>query len=310
MSPVKRVSVGHEGGSVPPKKIAVVYGGWSSEAEISRKSGKAVASALRKLGYEVVELELTRDIAVKLLELKPDLVFPVLHGHPGEDGTFQGLLEILGIPYVGEGVKTSAVCMDKDYTKRLLKSASIPTPPWITLKRGETLPVEKINSFPVVVKPALEGSSIGLHIVEDIDSLREVVDNLLTKVEKILLEKYIPGREFTVGFVKGEFFEPLEIIPKGGIYDYETKYTAGMADFEPVRDSKLKEKLIKISQQVVDLLEISTISRIDFRLDRTNEELYVLEVNTIPGMTETSLLPKMASLSGYSFGQLMEKLLK
>ena len=292
-----------------PKRIAVVYGGWSSEAEISRKSGKAVAKALKNLGYEVFELELNRNIASELTEIKPDLVFPALHGKPGEDGTFQGLLEIMGIPYAGEGVKTSALCMDKDWTKRILLSAGIDTPDWWVVKRGETFEVDRFGEFPLVVKPSEEGSSVGLSVVKNKVELLNSINALLTKVEKVIVEKFVEGREYTVGFVKNKFFKPLEIVPKKGIYDFEAKYTAGLTDFIPVENEEIEKKLLNLAEKVVKTLDIENICRIDFRFDEKNGKFFVLEVNTMPGMTETSLLPKMASLSGYSFEELIDLLI-
>ena len=286
-------------------KIAVVYGGWSSEADVSIKSGKAVANALRSLNCEVIELPLTRDIALKLLEMKPDLVFPVLHGKPGEDGSFQGLLEILGIPYVGESVKTSSVCMDKDWTKRVLKSFGIPTPDWLAVKNPEE--VKNWNSFPAVLKPAEEGSSIGLKIVENFEELEKEVEKLLSKSEKILVEKFVKGREFTCGFVKGRIFKPLEIKPKRGIYDYRAKYTKGETDFAPVEEEELQRKIKNLTYKVVEVLEIKDLCRVDFRFD--GKSFYILEVNTIPGMTETSLLPQMAKLEGLNFADLVKLLI-
>jgi len=287
-----------------PKKIAVVYGGWSSEAEISRKSGKAVANALKQIGYEIYELELSRDIALKLLELKPDKVFPLLHGSPGEDGTFQGLLEILGIPYIGENVKTSAVCMDKDWTKRILQSFGIDTPRWVVIKDLGNLRKELFKNHPLVVKPAEEGSSVGLAIVENFDQLTDAIKELLPK--KVIVEEFIPGREFTCGFVKGKVLPPIEIKPKKGIYDFEAKYIKGLTEFEPVRDPSLVKKIQQLTLKVVEALEIKTLCRVDFRYNPSDDRLVVLEVNTIPGMTETSLLPKMAKLEGITFENLVK----
>ena len=291
------------------KKIAVVYGGWSSEAEISRKSGRAVANCLRNLGFEVFELELTPDIAIKLLKLKPDCVFPVLHGKPGEDGSFQGLLEILRIPYVGENVKVSSTCMDKDWTKRLLKEKGIPTPKWVVFYKDQ--PLEGLNweIFPAVVKSAEEGSSKGLKIVKDYKSLIKALKLLKEKYEKILVEEFIPGREFTCGFVNGEILPPLEIKPKKGIYDYEAKYTKGATEFLKV-ETPLKEKIKKLTLKVIETLEIKHLARVDFRFNPTNGNLFVTEVNTIPGMTETSLLPLMAKNKGYTFEEMLKKLLQ
>lgn len=290
------------------KRIAVVWGGWSAEAEISRKSAKAVASALKRLGYETHLLELSRDIAVKLLELKPDLVFPLLHGKPGEDGTFQGLLEILGIPYIGEGVKVSALCMDKDLTKRLLKERGISVPPGVAVKNPSDPLLEEWDIFPSVVKPAEGGSSIGLRIVKDKTGLLEAVGELLSNTEKVLIEKAVGEREFTCGFVAGKVLTPLEIKPKGGIYDFKTKYTKGAADFIPTADC-IGKRIKTLTLEVVNALEIENLCRVDFRFDPKTGTFYVLEVNTIPGMTETSLLPTMAKIEGISFDRLVELLI-
>ena len=287
------------------KKVAVVYGGWSKEAEISRKSGKAVASALRRLGFNVSELELSRDIAQKLLKLSPDFVFPVLHGKPGEDGSFQGLLEILEIPYIGENHKVSSLCMDKDFTKRLLKNYGIDTPKWISIKgKRELFKLEDWQIFPSVVKPAEEGSSIGLKVVYEKDTLTQIVKDLLQITDKVIVEEFISGREFTCGFVSGKVFTPLEIKPKSGIYDFETKYTKGAAEFVP-ETTPLGGKIKEITLNVVECLEIENLCRVDFRYDSKRKKLLVLEVNTIPGMTETSLLPQMARVDGISFDSLI-----
>jgi len=290
-------------------KIAVVYGGWSPEAAISEKSAKAVAAALKRLGYEVYELPLTRDIAVELLELKPQLVFPILHGKPGEDGSFQGLLEILGIPYVGENVKVSALCMDKDFTKRLLRETGINVPPGEVIREEKDLKgLANWKDFPAVVKPAQGGSSIGLKVVEDKKHLVESVKNLLQKGEKVLVERFIPGREFSCGFAAGKILPPIEIVPKKGLYDFETKYTAGAASFLPVEEKPLKALIEATTLNVVETLEIEHLCRVDYRYDPHKEKLFVLEVNTLPGMTETSLLPRMAQLAGIPFDRLVELL--
>ena len=288
-----------------PRKVAVVYGGWSPEAEISRKGGKAVASALRRLGFEVGEFELSPDIANRLPDFKPDFVFPLLHGRPGEDGSFQGLLEILKIPYVGESVKVSSLCMDKDWTKKLLREAGVRVPRGVSLKKEEDLErLEGWESFPAVVKPAEGGSSIGMKIVENRKALTEAAERLLRRGEKVLVEEFIPGREYTCGFVSGRVFTPLEIRPKGGIYDFETKYTEGGAEFIPEK-SPLGEKIKRLTLEVVEALEIENLCRVDFRYNTQTGELFVLEVNTIPGMTETSLLPTMAKVDGLTFEELI-----
>lgn len=287
------------------KKVAVVYGGWSSEADISRKSGKAIAAALRRLGFKVRELELTRNIASHLLELNPDFVFPVLHGKPGEDGTFQGMLEILGIPYVGENTKVSSICMDKDLTKRLLKEQGIKTPRWISVKKNSLRDLEGWNNYPAVVKPSEGGSSIGLEIVNDKNSLIGAIEKLLKLSEKVVVEEFISGEEYTCGFVSGRVFTPLKIIPRKGIYDFEAKYTKGLTDFVPEKGF-IGEKIKHLTLKVVETLEIKNLCRVDFRYNPQKDELHVLEINTIPGMTETSLLPQMASIDGIAFDSLVK----
>jgi D-alanine-D-alanine ligase len=291
------------------RKIAVVYGGWSSEAEVSRKSGKAVAKGLKKLGYEVIELELTPRVAVDLLELKPDCVFPILHGKPGEDGAFQGLLEILRIPFVGENVKVSAICMDKDWTKKLLKEEKLPTPKWTVFYKDRPLGDIPWNTFPAVVKPAEEGSSVGLKIVKNQKELTEALKTLKEHYEKILIEEFIPGREFTCGFVSGEILPPLEIKPKKGIYDFKAKYTKGETEFLEVEEP-LREKIQQITLKVIKVLEIKYLARVDFRYHSEKGTLFITEVNTIPGMTETSLLPLMVKKRGFSFERLLKLLLE
>lgn len=288
------------------KKIAIICGGTSPEAEISRKSASAIANALKNLGYSVKILELKKEIDLDLRKFSPDLIFPLLHGSPGEDGTVQGLLECLGFPYIGEGVKVSALCMDKDWTKRLLESFGIDTPRWVAIKDKKELPIlEEWNSFPAVVKPANGGSSVGLRVVNNHSELKNTVFELINISEKVLVEEFIEGREFTCGFAGGRIFTPLEIIPKKGLYDFETKYTKGLAEFKPVKNS-LGEEIKSLTSKVVKALEIRNLCRVDFRYNPSNGKLFVLEVNTIPGMTETSLLPLMAKIDGLTFEELIE----
>jgi D-alanine-D-alanine ligase len=289
------------------KLIAVVGGGWSSEAEISRKSASAVAEGLKRLGYTVELLELSPHIATQLLELKPNLVWPTLHGSPGEDGTFQGLLEILKIPYVGSGVKTSSLCMDKDWTKRLLLSYGFKTPSYWVVSKTQKPSWGKL-SFPLVVKPATEGSSLGLYIVQTQKELEKAIETLLEKFEKVLVEEFISGREFTCGFAANQVFTPLEIKPKSGVYDFRAKYTKGETDFLPVKDKKIKGQLQEITKKLKGLFELKDLARVDFRISEKGEP-YILEINTLPGMTSTSLLPTMAKEDGYSFEELLELIL-
>ncbi len=289
-------------------KVVVLMGGKSSEREISIKTGEAVSRALERLGHEVYKLDLSEDIAEKLLKIKPDKVFIALHGHYGEDGRIQGLLDILGIPYVGSGVLGSAISMDKDITKRLLKSEGIPTPEWITVRKNNLKSITW-DTFPAVVKPADQGSSIGLKVVKNQKELNEAVKEAFELSEKVIIERFIEGRDMTVGILKGKVLPVIEIRPKKGIYDFESKYTKGMSEYVFVEDKTLSEKLQKISLRIFEIFELKDLARIDFRVDREGNP-YVLEVNTIPGMTELSLFPMACKRAGLSFDEMIEELLR
>ena len=303
-------------------RIAVIYGGKSSEAAISRKSAEAIIKALKKLNYEVLPLELNKNLAYILSKEKIDLAFPILHGKPGEDGTIQGLLEILEIPYIGNTVKTSAVCMDKDFTKRILQTYNIPTPKGIVIYGKEMEKIENWKIFPAVIKPAEEGSSIGMGVASNKKELLEYLQNLLKKgFKKILIEEFLSGEEYTCGYAFGEVFTPLKIMPKKSniqvvknkkpvaIYDFYAKYTKGATEFYPVEKEPLATLLKEITARIVKIFEIKSFCRVDFKSNEKGE-IKVLEINTIPGMTETSLLPLMARLNGYTFEDFIEKLIK
>nr|WP_245960384.1 D-alanine--D-alanine ligase [Hydrogenivirga caldilitoris] len=277
-------------------------GGRSSEREVSLKTGSAVATALRELGHEVFELDLTPDLPCKLLELKPDKVFIALHGPYGEDGRVQGLLDIMGIPYTGSGVLGSAIAMDKEITKRLLSSEGIPTPPWTCVKRGGSVP--NWSLFPAVVKPADQGSSVGLSVVYTQDELEKAVKELFELTDKVLVESFVEGRDMTVGILKDKALPVIEIRPKKGIYDYESKYTKGATEYVFLEDEALSEELQDMALRVHNLLQLRDFSRVDFRVDREGKP-YVLEVNTVPGMTELSLFPMACKRAGIDFKEML-----
>ncbi len=287
-------------------KIAVLMGGKSSEREISLKTGRAVSKGLRELGYEVVELDLTEDIACKLLEIKPDKVFIALHGTYGEDGRVQGMLDLLGIDYVGSGVKSSALAMDKDLTKRILSCEGIPTPEWVSFRIKDEIP--NWEKFPAIVKPADQGSSVGLFLVKDREEMISRVKELFQLTEKIVVESFVEGRDMTVGLIKGKPLPVIEIIPKKGIYDYESKYTAGKSEYVFPPESDLTKELQDIALRTANILEIEDMGRVDFRVDEKGNP-YVLEVNTIPGMTELSLLPMACKKAGISFNEMLSIIL-
>ncbi|WP_448588178.1 D-alanine--D-alanine ligase family protein [Thermocrinis sp.] len=286
-------------------KVVVLMGGRSAEREISLRTGQAVLKALQELGHEAIGLDLDESLCEKLREIKPDKVFIALHGPYGEDGRIQGLLDILGIPYVGSGVLGSALAMDKDTTKKILRFHGVPTPNWISVRRGEKVPWD---SFPAVVKPSDQGSSVGLFVVNNKEELSQAVEKLWDITEKVIVEDFIEGRDMTVGVLKEEALPPIEIKPKRGIYDYESKYTKGMTEYVFLEEEELSKELQSLALKVHKALELKDLSRVDFRVDK-NGMPFVLEVNTIPGMTELSLFPMACRKKGIDFKLIISMLI-
>ncbi|MDW8294488.1 MAG: D-alanine--D-alanine ligase [Aquificaceae bacterium] len=287
-------------------RVAVLMGGKSEEREISLRSGEAVLRALLSLGHEAVALDLTEDLCQRLLELKPDKVFIALHGTYGEDGRVQGLLDLLGIEYVGSGVLGSSLAMDKDLTKKVASFHCIPVPRWMCLRS----PTEEFewSLYPAVVKPADQGSSVGLFLVEEEKDLKEAVERCFKVSKKVMVEEYIRGRDVTVGILRDRALPPIEIRPKKGIYDYESKYTSGMTDYVFLEEEGLVQKLQELALTLHRALELKDFSRVDFRVSEEDTP-YLLEVNTIPGMTELSLFPKACKRAGIDFTEMVEILL-
>ncbi|MFN3813595.1 MAG: D-alanine--D-alanine ligase [Aquificaceae bacterium] len=286
-------------------KVAVLMGGKSKEREISLKSGEAVLNALRELGHEALPLDIDESLCCRLLEIKPDKVFIALHGTYGEDGRVQGLLDVLGIPYVGSGVLGSAIAMDKEITKKILTFHGIPVPKWICVRQGGYL---KWDAFPAIVKPADQGSSLGLFLAKNEEELESAVKKVFDISQKVLVEEYIEGRDVTVGVLMNEPLPPIEIRPKKGIYDYESKYTKGMSQYVFLDEEGLVQKLQEMALMVHRCLELKDISRIDFRVSEDGTP-YTLEANTIPGMTELSLFPMACKKKGIDFKQFLNMLL-
>ncbi len=288
-------------------KVAVVVGGTSPEAEISRRSGKAVADALRDIGYDVSVIELDRNLPIELDRLRPGRIFLALHGCPGEDGTVQGLLDILGYKYTGCGVESSAICMDKDITKRVLKTYGITVPSGLTFFRGDEI---FSPEFPCVVKPARAGSTVGISIVRDKKNFNDAVEKAFGIDTKVIVEEYIPGREITVPVLNGKALPIVEVVAETGFYDFSAKYEKPTTRY--IVPAEIKEitfqRLHSISEKVYKVLECRGAIRIDFRLNE-NGIPYLLEVNSIPGMTEHSLLPKSATAAGISFEKLIGDIL-
>ncbi|MDA5195081.1 D-alanine--D-alanine ligase [Govanella unica] len=285
--------------------VAVLMGGWSAEREVSLVSGAAVSKALSEAGYRVSEIDMERDIAARLAALKPDVVFNALHGRWGEDGTVQGLLEIMGIPYTHSGVMASAVAMDKPAAKQLFLDAGIPCAPGVVVSRSELVAHEPMPR-PYVVKPLNEGSSVGVVIVQKGDNWTADVARFPT-AERLLVEQYIPGREIQVAVMDNKALGAIEIKPKSGFYDYAAKYTAGLADhLMPAPLSDAARALVHdYAERAHKALGCRGVTRSDFRYDEANERFYILETNTQPGMTPLSLVPEIAGDKNISFTDLV-----
>lgn len=289
-------------------KIGVIYGGISREREISIKTGEAIIKALVELGYDVVPLLVEDDLVERVMNAHIDIAFIALHGKYGEDGTVQGLLELLKIPYTGSSCFASAAAIDKIITKKLWLFEGINTPKFQVLK----VPKEQRNiNFPLVVKPPREGSTIGISIVNSEAEYKKAINEAFLLDKEVLLEEYIKGKELTVAVFGEEVFTPIEIRPKKGFYDFFSKYNKGETEYiiPPQIDEKAMKDIMVIAKKAYDAVKCSGAARVDFILSEQNVP-YALEVNTIPGMTETSLLPKACAYHGIGFRELVEKILK
>ena len=296
--------------------IVVLMGGWSSERPVSLMSGEGVADALEAQGFtRVSRLDMDRDVAAKLTELKPDVVFNALHGTPGEDGTVQGLLDLLGISYTHSGVTTSAIAIDKELTKAVLVPHGVRMPRGRivqsqTLYEGDPMP------RPYVLKPVNEGSSVGVAIVTDESNYGQPISRKAEgpwlHFERLLAEPFVPGRELTVAVLDGEPLAVTELKPKAGFYDFDAKYTDGLTEHVCPAEvpEHIAEAMMAMAANAHRYLNCQGASRSDFRWDdRLGEEgIYLLEVNTQPGMTPLSLVPEQAKAKGISYGELCERL--
>lgn len=287
-------------------KIGVLMGGRSSEREVSLRSGEAILKSLRRMGYRAVPIDVDWDLPEVLGRERIQAAFLALHGRFGEDGTVQGLLEMLRIPYTGTGVAGSSVAIDKVLTKCLLNGIGIETPSYTVLTERRPVPFP----LPFVVKPAREGSTIGVSIVKTESHIEVALEEAFKFDRKVLVEKYVEGREITQGIVNGMLLPLIEIRPKKGFYDFQSKYTKGMTDYifdvelEEAVEKKVKEQALKI----LEVLELKGASRIDMVV--CDEKVYVLEINTSPGMTETSLVPLAWERRGGTFDELVLEILK
>ena len=324
-------------------KIAVLMGGTSSERDVSLASGIRITEALRKQGHEVIavdtvggvlsgedEKRLLSGVIVKtappdtksLIRMnaamqgtlkglpQADVLFLALHGGQGEDGTLQALLDLTGVPYTGSGHLSSALAMDKDLSKHLFRAAGVPTADWL-MAPATVDEVRTALGFPVIVKPSKQGSTVGLSIVKSPEQLQPAIEAALEHDDEVMIEKFIAGRELTVGIIGDDVLPVGEIISKNEIYDYEAKYTPGMAveEFPAKLTQAESETVQRFAKKAFDALKLRGYARIDFRM-ATDGTFYCLEANTLPGMTQTSLIPQAAAAAGISFPELCERIVQ
>ncbi len=293
------------------KRIAILMGGNSPEREISINSGLAVVKACRNLGYTPITIEVDNNIS-DIVDpiLSSDVVFSVLHGGDGENGVMQGFLDSLKVSYTGSGVLGSAICMNKSVSKTLVRAAKLPTPNWVLINEREKLENLDVLRMPLVVKPNDLGSTIGLTIVKNQEAWYGALDLAFQFSNEIIVEQYISGRELTAAIVGQTSLSLVEIIPQHGLYDYECKYQEGMSSYEcPAKlNESVSEKIRSMALEIYKILNCNDYGRVDFRLDDNNQPWF-LELNTLPGMTSTSLVPKAAKADGHSFTNLIEMII-
>jgi D-alanine-D-alanine ligase len=292
------------------KHVAVLMGGWSAEREISLRSGKACSDALERQGFRVSRIDVGRDIASVLAATAPDVVLNVLHGRPGEDGTIQGILEIMQIPYSHSGVLASALAMEKDHAKTALSAAGVPVPHGCVVSRFVAAKAHALER-PYVIKPIAEGSSVGVFIVtkEHAHPPQELTREDWSFGDNVLCETYIPGLELTCAVMGDRALDVIEIVPTVSFYDFEAKYAPGGSKHllpAPLKPNVYQE-VTRLALQAHQALGCRGVSRADFRYDERagTAGLFCLEVNTQPGMTETSLVPELAAYAGITFEELV-----
>ncbi|HWL88834.1 MAG TPA: D-alanine--D-alanine ligase [Polyangiaceae bacterium] len=298
------------------KRVGVLMGGLSGEREVSLRTGEGVAAALEARGHEIVRIVIgpeTAPVDLLVRQARIDVAFLALHGRGGEDGCVQGLLEWMGIPYTGSSVIGSALAMDKVKAKELFRLHNVPTPPYYVAAARDLSDLAELHAsfgFPVVVKPRGEGSSLGVSKASTPAELQEAVRAALTFDETVLVERFVRGMEVHVGVLDGRVLGAIEVVPKSGVYDYHSKYTSGATDYVcPPRLSATRVGgVVNLAERAVRALGCSGAVRVDLLVTEGENE-YVLEVNTLPGMTPTSLLPQIAAAAGLDYGALCEAIL-
>ena len=295
-------------------RVAILMGGTSRERGISLETGKAVMSALAQLGYDLLPLDVGSDLVEKIVNVRRDIdvIFNALHGRYGEDGCVQGLCDLLKLPYTHSGVLASALAMNKIASKEIFSRAGIPVPE-ATVCAVKDLFVTPPESFPVVVKPIDEGSSLGVQIITDAHQVVSKTE-FGKAVRNVMVEEYIPGRELTVAILNDASLEVLEIKPKNGFYDFSSKYTVGQSDYVVPADipDKVRDKVLHYAKIAHVTLGCAGVTRADFRYDdsKGGEGIRLLEINTQPGLTTTSLVPRIAASVGISFNDLIDWMVK
>ncbi|MBN2407240.1 MAG: D-alanine--D-alanine ligase [Elusimicrobia bacterium] len=293
-------------------KVLLLTGGDSAERDISLATAENIRAALLEMGIEHVTLHAEGDFIGGVIKENPDVVFIAMHGGSGENGCIQAVLEYAGITYTGSGVLASAVCMNKDVSKKIFEFHKIRTPSWQLIGSAAELKI----GLPVVIKPVAGGSTIAVTIVREKSALQKAVSEALEASDdpdsagRVMAEKYIPGREMTVGIIDGKALPLLEIISKTDFYDYKAKYEPGMSEHGEPRDipEKLYKGMQEAAQKAFAAAGCRGVGRVDFRLN--GNAYYILEINTIPGMTKTSLLPEAAGIAGIDFNTLITRILQ
>jgi D-alanine-D-alanine ligase len=297
-------------------RVGVLMGGWSAEREVSLRTGESVAAALESRGHDVERIvwnDAASGLEELLLAAAVDVVFVALHGRGGEDGCVQGQLELMGIPYTGSGVLASALAMDKLKAKEMFRLHNVPTPPYYVATRADLADLEQVHNsfgFPAIVKPRREGSSIGLAKALDMSGLSNAIESALAYDADVLVERYVRGTEVHVGILDGRVLGAVEIVPREGLFDYRAKYTAGMTDYfcPPRLPGTRLRGVMNLAERAARALGCTGACRVDLLVTEGENE-YVLEVNTLPGMTSTSLLPKIAAAAGLDYASLCEAIL-
>jgi D-alanine-D-alanine ligase len=298
------------------KRVGVLMGGLSAEREVSLRTGAGVADALEERGHDVVRIVFgpdTRGVDELVRAASIDVAFVALHGRGCEDGCIQGLLELLGIPYTGSSVLASALAMDKLKSKELFRLHNVPTAPYYVATKETLADLEEVHGsfgFPVIAKPRGEGSSVGVLRADDLPSLESAIRGALVHDDLVLVERFVRGMEVHVGVLDGRTLGAIEVVPKSGVYDYASKYTPGATEYicPPRLGSTRARGVMNLAERAARSLGCTGACRVDLLVTEGENE-YVLEVNTLPGMTKTSLLPKIAASAGVDYGALCEAIL-